>query len=131
MALAASFDHLANTQNNKKAAVLAKTLDKATESFLLNDKSPARKVGSIDNRGSHFYLAMYWADELAKQNDDVELKAEFTPIAKAMNENEAQILKELTECQGKAVDTGGYYMFDDIKTSNIMRPSTTLNKIIG
>ncbi|WP_418179020.1 NADP-dependent isocitrate dehydrogenase [Aliarcobacter lanthieri] len=131
MALAASFDHLANTQNNKKAAVLAKTLDKATESFLLNDKSPARKVGSIDNRGSHFYLAMYWADELAKQNDDAELKAEFTPIAKAMNENEAQILKELTECQGKAVDTGGYYMFDDIKTSNIMRPSTTLNKIIG
>ncbi|MBL3518938.1 NADP-dependent isocitrate dehydrogenase [Arcobacter lanthieri] len=131
MALAASFDHLANTQNNKKAAVLAKTLDKATESFLLNDKSPARKVGSIDNRGSHFYLAMYWADELAKQNDDAELKAEFTPIAKAMNENEAQILKELTECQGKAVDTGGYYMFDDIKTSNIMRPSATLNKIIG
>ena len=131
MALAASFDHLANTQNNKKAAVLAKTLDKATGTFLINDKSPARKVGSIDNRGSHFYLAMYWADELAKQNDDAELKAEFTPIAKAMNENEAQIVKELTECQGKPANTGGYYLFDDVLTSQVMRPSSTLNKIIG
>ena len=131
MALAASFDHLANTQNNKKAAVLAKTLDAATGTFLINDKSPARKVGSIDNRGSHFYLAMYWADELAKQNDDAELKAEFTPIAKAMNENEAQILKELTEVQGKPANTGGYYLFDDELTSKVMRPSATLNKIIG
>ena len=131
MALAASFDHLANTQNNKKAAVLAKTLDAATGTFLINDKSPARKVGSIDNRGSHFYLAMYWADELAKQNDDAELKAEFTPIAKAMNENEAQIVKELTECQGKPANTGGYYLFDDELTSKVMRPSSTLNKIIG
>ena len=131
MALAASFDHLANTQNNKKAAVLAKTLDKATGTFLINDKSPARKVGDIDNRGSHFYLAMYWADELAKQNDDAELKAEFTPIAKAMNENEAQIVKELTEVQGKPVNTGGYYLFDDVLTSQVMRPSSTLNKIIG
>ena len=131
MALAASFDHLANTQNNKKAAVLAKTLDDATGTFLLNDKSPARKIGSIDNRGSHFYLAMYWADELAKQNDDAELKAEFTPIAKAMNENEAQILKELTEVQGKPANTGGYYLFDDELTSKVMRPSATLNKIIG
>ena len=131
MALAASFDHLANTQNNKKAAVLAKTLDKATGTFLINDKSPARKVGDIDNRGSHFYLAMYWADELAKQNDDAELKAEFTPIAKAMNENEAQIIKELTECQGKPANTGGYYLFDDVLTSQVMRPSSTLNKIIG
>lgn len=131
MALAASFDHLANTQNNKKAAVLAKTLDKATGTFLINDKSPARKIGSIDNRGSHFYLAMYWADELAKQNDDAELKAEFTPISKAMNENEAQIVKELTECQGKPANTGGYYLFDDVLTSQVMRPSATLNKIIG
>lgn len=131
MALAASFDHLANTQKNKKAAVLAKTLDAATGTFLINDKSPARKVGSIDNRGSHFYLAMYWADELAKQNDDAELKAEFTPIAKAMNENEAQIVKELTEVQGKPANTGGYYLFDDELTSKVMRPSATLNKIIG
>ena len=131
MALAASFDHLANTQGNKKAAVLAKTLDDATGTFLINDKSPARKVGEIDNRGSHFYLAMYWAQELAKQNDDAELKAEFTPIAKAMTENEAQIVKELTECQGKPVDMGGYYLPDDAKTSAAMRPSATLNAIIG
>ncbi|AXK48896.1 isocitrate dehydrogenase (NADP(+)) [Aliarcobacter trophiarum LMG 25534] len=131
MALAASFDHLSNTQNNKKAAVLSKTLDKATGTFLINDKSPARKIGSIDNRGSHFYLAMYWADELASQNDDAELKAEFAPIAKALNENEAQILKELTEVQGKSANTGGYYLFDDELTSKVMRPSTTLNKIIG
>lgn len=131
MALAASFDHLANTQNNKKAAVLAKTLDKATETFLINDKSPARKIGSIDNRGSHFYLSMYWADELAVQDDDSSLKAEFTPIAKAMNENEAQIVKELTEVQGKPANTGGYYLFDDELTSKVMRPSATLNKIIG
>lgn len=130
MALAASFDHLANTQNNKKAAVLAKTLDDATGTFLINDKSPARKIGSIDNRGSHFYLAMYWANELAKQNDDATLKAEFTPIAKAMNENEAKILDELTKCQGKTVDMGGYYLPDFAKTSAAMRPSQTLNSII-
>ncbi|OCL85227.1 Isocitrate dehydrogenase [NADP] [Arcobacter porcinus] len=131
MALAASFDHLANTQNNKKAAILAKTLDAATGTFLINDKSPARKIGSIDNRGSHFYLAMYWADELAKQNEDAELKAEFAPISKAMNENEAQIVKELTECQGKVANTGGYYLFDDELTSKVMRPSATLNKILA
>src|SRR5574344_2758699 len=106
MALAASLEHLANTQGNKKAQVLADTLDRATGTFLINDKSPARKVGQIDNRGSHFYLAMYWANELAKQNDDAELKAEFTKIADAINQNEAQILKELTDVQGKAVDTG-------------------------
>lgn len=131
MALAASFDHLANTQNNPKAKVLADTLDKATGTFLLNDKSPARKIGEIDNRGSHFFLAMYWAQELAAQNNDADLKAEFTPIAKAMTENEAQIVKELTQCQGKAVDMGGYYLPDDAKTSAAMRPSATLNAIIG
>ncbi|CAM3464647.1 NADP-dependent isocitrate dehydrogenase [Arcobacter aquimarinus] len=131
MALAASFDHLANTQNNKKAKVLADTLDRATGTFLINDKSPARKVGEIDNRGSHFFLSLYWAQELAAQNDDLELKAEFTPIAKAMTENEAQIVKELTECQGKPVDMGGYYLPDDAKTSAAMRPSATLNAIIG
>ncbi|MDX9900315.1 MAG: NADP-dependent isocitrate dehydrogenase [Aliarcobacter sp.] len=131
MALAASFDHLANTQNNPKAKVLADTLDKATGTFLLNDKSPARKIGEIDNRGSHFFLAMYWAQELAAQNNDADLKAEFTPIAKAMTENEAQIVKELTQCQGKPVDMGGYYLPDDAKTSAAMRPSATLNAIIG
>ena len=131
MALAASFDHLANTQGNRKAKVLADTLDRATGTFLINDKSPARKVGEIDNRGSHFFLAMYWAQELAAQDVDAELKAEFTPIAKAMTENEAQIVKELNEAQGKAVDMGGYYLPDDAKTSAAMRPSATLNAIIG
>lgn len=131
MALAASFDHLANTQNNPKAKVLADTLDRATGTFLINDKSPARKIGDIDNRGSHFFLAMYWAQELAAQDVDAQLKAEFTPIAEAMTKNEAQIVKELTECQGKPVDMGGYYLPDDAKTSAAMRPSATLNAIIG
>jgi isocitrate dehydrogenase len=131
MALAASFDHLANTQGNKKAKVLADTLDRATGTFLINDKSPARKIGDIDNRGSHFFLAMYWAQELAAQDVDAELKAEFTPIAKAMTENETKIVAELADAQGKAVDMGGYYLPDDVKTSAAMRPSATLNAIIG
>ena len=131
MALAASFDHLANTQGNKKAKVLADTLDRATGTFLINDKSPARKIGDIDNRGSHFFLAMYWAQELAAQDVDAELKAEFTPIAKAMTENEAKIVKELADAQGKPVDMGGYYLPDDAKTSAAMRPSATLNKILA
>ncbi len=131
MALAASFDHLANTQGNSKAKVLADTLDRATGTFLINDKSPARKIGDIDNRGSHFFLAMYWAQELAAQDVDAELKAEFTPIAKAMTENEAKIVAELADAQGKAVDMGGYYLPDDVKTSAAMRPSATLNAIIG
>jgi isocitrate dehydrogenase len=131
MALAASFEHLANTQGNKKAQVLADTLDRATGTFLLNDKSPSRKLGGIDNRGSHFYLAMYWAQELAAQNDDAELKAEFEPIAKAMTQNEDKIVAELVAGHGKAIDMGGYYLPDDAKTSAAMRPSATLNSIIG
>lgn len=131
MALAASFEHLANTQDNAKAKILADTLDKATGTFLLNDKSPARKLGSIDNRGSHFYLAMYWAQELAAQDIDADLKAEFTPIAEAMTENEDKIVSELVADHGKAVDMGGYYLPDDAKTSAAMRPSATLNSIIG
>lgn len=131
MALAASFDHLANTQNNSKAAVLAKTLDAATGKFLIEDKSPARSLGSIDNRGSHFYLAMYWAEELANQNDDAELKAEFAPIAKAMKDNEDKIVAELVAGHGKPSDIGGYYLPDDVKAEKAMRPSATLNAIIG
>jgi len=131
MALAASFEHLANTQGNKKAQVLADTLDKATGTFLLNDKSPARKLGSIDNRGSHFYLAMYWAQELAAQNDDAELKAEFTPIAESMTSNEDKIVSELVAGQGKEIDMGGYYLPNDDLVSKAMRPSPTLNSIIG
>jgi len=131
MALAASFEHLANTQDNAKAKVLAETLDKATGSFLENDKSPSRKLGGIDNRGSHFYLAMYWAQELAAQNDDAELKAEFEPVAKAMTENEEKIVAELVAGHGKPSDIGGYYLPDDVKASAAMRPSATLNSIIG
>ncbi|RXK14159.1 isocitrate dehydrogenase (NADP(+)) [Halarcobacter mediterraneus] len=131
MALAASFEHLANTQNNEKARVLANTLDKATGTFLENDKSPSRKLGSVDNRGSHFYLAMYWAQELAAQNDDTDLAAEFAPIAKAMAENEDKINSELVANHGKPSDIGGYYLPDDEKASQAMRPSSTLNSIIG
>lgn len=131
MALAASFEHLANTQGNAKAQVLATTLDKATGTFLLNDKSPARKLGSIDNRGSHFYLVMYWAQELAAQNDDAELKAEFTPIAEAMTSNEDKIVSELVAGHGKEIDMGGYYLPNDDLVSTAMRPSATLNSIIG
>ncbi|RXJ60228.1 NADP-dependent isocitrate dehydrogenase [Candidatus Marinarcus aquaticus] len=131
MALAASFEHLANTQDNKKAKILADTLDKATGTFLLNDKSPSRKLGGIDNRGSHFYLAMYWAQELAAQTEDADLAAEFAPIAKAMTENEDKIVAELVAGHGKAADIGGYYLPDDAKASEAMRPSATLNSIIG
>ncbi|NVJ53521.1 MAG: NADP-dependent isocitrate dehydrogenase [Campylobacteraceae bacterium] len=130
MALAASFEHLGNTQDNAKAKVLADTLDKATGTFLLEDKSPSRKLGGIDNRGSHFYLAMYWAQELAAQNDDLELKAEFEPIAKAMTENEDKIVAELVENHGNSSDIGGYYLPNEEKAFAAMRPSATLNSII-
>ena len=130
MALSASFEHLSNRQNNLKSGILAKTLDSATCTFLLNDKSPTRKIGGIDNRGSHFYIAMYWADELAKQSDDEELKKEFVVISKQMHDNEDKIILELNSAQGKTVDIGGYYLVDDSKASRAMRPSDTLNKII-
>ncbi|RXJ80686.1 NADP-dependent isocitrate dehydrogenase [Arcobacter sp. F2176] len=131
MALAASFEHLGNTQNNAKAKILATTLDKATGTFLLNDKSPSRKLGGVDNRGSHFYLAMYWAQELAAQTEDKELAVEFTPIAKAMAENEDRIMSELVASHGKASDIGGYYLPDEAKANEALRPSATLNLIIG
>lgn len=130
LALGASFEHLSQTQNNTKALVLAETLDEATAKFLDNDKSPARKVGSIDNRGSHFYLAMYWAEALAAQSKDADLKAKFAPIAKAMAENEAKINEELISAQGKAQEIGGYYQTNAAATTKAMRPSTTLNTII-
>lgn len=130
LALGASFEHLSQTQNNASAMVLAETLDEATAKFLDNDKSPARRVGSIDNRGSHFYLAMYWAEALANQSKDAELKAKFTPIAKAMAENEAKINEELIGAQGKAQNIGGYYQSNVVDTAKAMRPSTTLNNII-
>lgn len=130
MALAASLEHLSQSMANNKAKVLSSTLDEATAKFLLTDKSPSRKLGSIDNRGSHFYLAMYWAQALAEQNGNKELKEEFTPVAKAFIENEEKILSELNSVQGKQVDMGGYYAPDFEKTSCAMRPSKTLNAII-
>ncbi|PLA74005.1 NADP-dependent isocitrate dehydrogenase [Hydrogenovibrio sp. SC-1] len=130
LALAVSLEHLATHYDNPKAQVLADTLDKATGRFLENNKSPSRKVGEIDNRGSHFYLAMYWAEELAAQTEDAELKARFEKVAAALSENEELIMSELNGVQGKAMDIGGYYKFDQTLVSQAMRPSATLNKVI-
>jgi isocitrate dehydrogenase len=129
-ALGASFEHIAAQTKNAKAAVLSETLDAAIAKFLDNNKSPARKVGEIDNRGSHFYLAMYWAEALAAQDKDPELKARFAKVAKQLQENEAKINAELIGAQGKPQDLGGYYQPDPAKASKAMRPSATLNAII-
>jgi isocitrate dehydrogenase len=130
LALAASFEHLGQVTGNAKALVLAKTLDQATAKFLDNDKSPSRKVGGIDNRGSHFYLAMYWAQALAEQNEDAELKARFSKIAEDMTHQESAIVAELIGVQGKPVDIGGYYRPDPQLAFRAMRPSAILNGII-
>ncbi len=129
-ALGASLEHIAATSKNAKAAVLSETLDTAIGKFLDNNKSPARKVGEIDNRGSHFYLAMYWAEALAAQSKDAELKARFTKVAADLLQAEAKINEELIGAQGKPVDLGGYYQPDPVKTGKAMRPSPTLNAII-
>ena len=130
MALQASLEHLAQTQNNEKAQILADALDVANENFLANDKSPARKIGSIDNRGSHYYLAMYWAQALAVQTKNTEMATLFSTVAKVMESNEAKINEELIGAQGKPQDIGGYYQPNYSKTDAAMRPSTTLNSII-
>jgi isocitrate dehydrogenase len=130
LALAVSFEHLGENYNNPKALILAETLDEATDKFLDNKKSPSRKVGELDNRGSHFYLAMYWAEALAAQNKDAELKAQFTKVAEALNKNEAVIIDELNKAQGSPVDIGGYYEPNDKLASKAMRPSKTFNSII-
>jgi len=130
LALAVSLDHLGDTFNNDRAKVLGKTLDQATAKFLENGKSPSRKVNELDNRGSHFYLAMYWAEALANQDDDAALKTIFTPVAKTMEDNEQTIIDELISAQGSPVDIGGYYQPDVDKTSTAMRPSKTLNDIL-
>ena len=130
LALQASFEHLAQTQNNPKAQILADALDEANAKFLANDKSPARKVGGIDNRGSHFYLAMYWAESLASQSSDAAIAEIFALVAKAMKENEAQISEELIAAQGTPQDVGGYYHPDPAKAYAAMRPSATLNSIV-
>lgn len=131
LALQASLEHLAQTQNNPKAKVLSDALDTANAKFLATDKSPARKVGGIDNRGSHFYLALYWAEALANQTTDAEIAEKFKPIAKAMQDNEEKINAELIGAQGKPQDIGGYYKPDSDKTYAAMRPSATLDTIIN
>ncbi len=130
LALAVSFEHLAKIEDNSKAKVLADTLDKATALFLENSKSPSRKVNELDNRGSHFYLAMYWAQALAEQDVDADLKAIFTPVIKQMSDNEIVINEELLKAQGQQVDIGGYYLPDFNLATKEMRPSETFNKII-
>lgn len=131
LALAVSFEHLAQTTGNTKAQVLADALDAATEKLLLEDKSPKRKVGELDNRGSHFYLAKYWAEALAAQTKDAEIAAKFAPVAEALSANEAKIVEELNQVQGKATDIGGYYAPDFDKASAAMRPSATLNQALS
>lgn len=131
MALAASLEHVANSHDNAKAKVLADTLDAATGQLLQENKSPKEQTGELDNRGSHFYLAMYWAQALAAQDENAELKAVFTPVATAMTENEATIVADLKSAQGKAVNMNGYYLPDDAEMPNIMRPSETFNQILA
>ena len=130
LALAVSLDHLGEKTDNAKAKILGATLDDATTKYLLENKSPARKVGEIDNRGSHFYLGLYWAQALAAQSDDTALAEEFKPLAEALTSNEETIAKELINAQGSATDIGGYYQPSDCKADPAMRPSTTLNKAI-
>lgn len=130
LALAASLEHLGNVTGNAKAKVLADALDKATAKFLDENKSPSRKTGELDNRGSHFYLALYWAEQLAAQAEDEQLKERFAKVAAAMQEKEVEIIQELNGVQGQAVDIGGYYRPDSTKASSVMRPSSTLNAIV-
>ncbi len=130
LALAVSFEHLATTTGNARAQVLADTLDRATGTFLLENKSPSRRAGELDNRGSHYYLARYWAEELAKQTEDAELAASFSAVAQELTSNEETIVGELAAVQGAPADIGGYYRPDHAKASAVMRPSATLNRVI-
>jgi isocitrate dehydrogenase len=127
MALAASFEHLARVSGNKASQILADTLDKATATFLNENKSPGRRVNQIDNRGSTFYVALFWAEELAKQTEDAALAAKFKPLAAKLREDEPKIAEELLAVQGKPADLGGYYRPDSVKANEVMRPSPTLN----
>jgi len=130
LALAVSIEDVGIKKNNAKAKILAKTLDDATGQLLENRKSPSARTGELDNRGSQFYLAMYWAQALAAQTDDKELQAHFAPLAKKLTENEAKIVAELNAVQGKPADIGGYYLADPEKCKAVMRPSATLNAIL-
>ena len=131
LALAVSFEHLAETTDNQQAQILANTLDKATGQVLSNNKSPQRKLGELDNRGSHFYLALYWAQALSEQTEDTALQASFKGLAKSLMENEQKIVDELNSVQKSPVDIGGYYFPDDNKANQAMRPSQTFNSALG
>jgi len=131
LAIAVSLEDLSIKTGNKSAKLLAKTLDEATSKLLDEDKSPARDVDGLDNRGSHFYLALYWAQALAEQTDDIALQNLFQPIADELKANEAKILGELSAAKGKPVELGGYYDPDDALANQAMRPSTTLNRILA
>ena len=131
LALAVSLEDVAIKHGNAKAKQLAVALDKATEALLNNGKSPLRKAGQLDNRGSHVYLAMYWAEELAKQTENAELAAQFGPIYDKLAANIDKIIEEINETEGKPQDIGGYYLPDEAKTAAAMRPSATFNEILG
>ena len=131
LALAVSLEHLGTTFNNKKALILAETLDQATDKFLENRKSPSRKAGELDNRGSHFYLAYYWAEELANQNNDEELKNQFSPVALVLKDNEFKIIDELNDIQGAPMNIGGYYLPDENLANEAMRPNAMFNTILA
>ena len=131
LALTESLEHLAKNDDNAKAQILADTLDRATEKLLLNNKSPSRKTGELDNRGSHFYLAMYWAEELASQDKDANLRAQFAPLAENLASNEQAIVEEMNSVQGKAIDIKGYYLADEALAEQAMRPSKLFNEAIA
>jgi isocitrate dehydrogenase len=130
MAIAVSLEDVGYKYHTKKAMILARTLDEATGKLLDTNKSPSPKAGQLDNRGSHFYLALYWAQALAAQSDDPALKAYFAPLAKQLADNEKKIVDELTAVQGKPADVGGYYAFSPTKASAVMRPSSTFNAVV-
>ena len=130
MALAVSLDHFADANNNPKAKVLGEALDEATEKLLENKKGPSRKVNELDNRGSHFYLALYWAEALANQNSDLDLQVEFKKVYDFLSSNELAILDDLISCQGSSVNMDGYYLPNDKLTNDAMRPSALLNSIL-
>ncbi|MCK5361041.1 MAG: NADP-dependent isocitrate dehydrogenase, partial [Gammaproteobacteria bacterium] len=131
LALAVSLEDMAHKTGNDKIRVLAAALDKANSLFLNNNKSPSRKSGELDTRGSHYYLATYWAQALAEQDDDTDLKVLFSPLAQQLKENEGKIVNELNSVQGAKVDLGGYYRPDREKVAKVMRPSATLNSILN
>jgi isocitrate dehydrogenase len=131
LALGVSLEHMATNGGNQRAQVLAEALDVATERFLDENKSPSRKVNELDNRGSHFYLSLYWSQELAKQDKDADLQSYFGDVAEKMTQNEEKIVSELNEVQGRKIDLGGYFHTDPEKVEKVMRPSQTLNEIIN